>query len=71
LYLPTGGCSSNLDIVLYDRLTQTSSMDMPPSPAGLSAGGSIAWTGAEVVLWSGSCASGISNVGGRYQPPAP
>jgi hypothetical protein len=71
LYLPTGGCTSNLDIVLYDRQTQTSSTDTPPSPAGLSAGGSIAWTGAEVVLWSGSCASGISNVGGRYQPPAP
>jgi len=71
LYFPNGGCSSSIEILIFDRQTQSSTTDAQSSPAGLASGGSIAWTGSEVVLWSQTCGSSTSSVGGRYQPPAP
>jgi hypothetical protein len=72
IYFPSGGGTSNLDVVIYDRQTQTRSTDSASSPANLSPKGSIAWIGSEVVLWSGATSNGTPTpVGGRYQPPAP
>jgi hypothetical protein len=44
-----------------------------PVTSSLGAWGlSIAWTGSEVVLWSGATSNDTPTpVGGRYQPPAP
>jgi Kelch motif len=63
LYFFSGGGSANLNVIIYDRQTQTQIIDSAPSPPNLSASGAIAWTGTEVVVWTGA--------GGRYQPPAP
>ena len=71
IYLPSGGGSSNLDIVIYDRHTQAQTTDTATSPVNMSAAGAIAWTGSEVVLWSGSGSTEPTSAGGRYQPPAP
>jgi hypothetical protein len=72
IYFPSGGGASNLDIVIFDRRQmQTRPPDTAMSPANMSAGGAIAWTGAEVVLWSGPNDAGVTSAGGRYQPPAP
>ena len=72
VYFPSNGATGNLDIVLYDRATLARSVDTATSPANLSPTGSIAWTGSEVVLWSGATSNGTPTpVGGRYQPPAP
>jgi hypothetical protein len=71
VYVAVGGCSSDLDFVIYDRQTQSTRTDAVASLANLSPVGSIAWIGSEVVLWSGPCGSSESSVGGRYQPPAP
>jgi hypothetical protein len=65
IYFPSGGGTSNLDVVIYDRQTKSESTDTAPSPANLSAAGAIGWTGSEVLLW------GPTAAGGRYQPPAP
>jgi hypothetical protein len=71
IYFPTGGGSGNLNMLIYDRATQTQSSDTATSPVNMSAAGAIAWTGAEVVLWSGTNDAGVTSAGGRYQPPAP
>ena len=34
--------------------------------------GAAAWTGSELIMWSGMCGyTEFSTVGARYQPPAP
>jgi hypothetical protein len=71
IYFPSGGGAGNLNILIYDRATQTQSSDMAISPPNMSAAGAIAWTGAEVVLWSGANGSVVTDAGGTYQPPAP
>jgi predicted small secreted protein len=71
IYFPSGGGAGNLDIVIFDRQTQMQAIDTVTSPANLSTGGAIAWTGTEVVLWSGPGSGGPTTAGGRYQPPAP
>jgi hypothetical protein len=69
--LLAGSCSTNIDVTLYDRNTQTAVVDTATSPAGMSPDPAVAWSGSEMLVWSGFCASGPSTVGGRYQPPAP
>jgi hypothetical protein len=71
IYLPSGGGEFNLDVVIYDRQTQTATTDTATSVATLSPAGATGWTGAEVVLWSGAGTNGPTTAGGRYQPPAP
>ena len=57
---------------IYDRKTSSwLSNDTSPMPAGFCTEGAAAWTGAELVAWSGSCGVAPISVGGRYQPPAP
>jgi hypothetical protein len=64
-------CAANINVTLYDRATLAVTIDSSASPAGLSPDAAVAWTGAEMVAWSGNCAGGPTSVGGRYQPPAP
>jgi formylglycine-generating enzyme required for sulfatase activity len=45
--------------------------DSAAMPAGFCSEAAAAWTGSEVVAWSGSCSGSVSSVGGRYQPAAP
>lgn len=71
IYFPSGGGAVNLDVVIYDRETQTTITDTASSVPNLSAGGAIGWTGSEVVLWSGAGTNGPTTAGGRYEPPAP
>ena len=40
-------------------------------PVGLCEEAAAAWSGTEVIAWSGSCSGMTSSVGGRYQPVAP
>jgi hypothetical protein len=71
IYLPSGGGSSNLNIVIYDRQTQSQTTDTATSPIDMSSSGAMVWTGAEVVVWSGAGGTAPTSAGGRYQPPAP
>ncbi len=71
IYFMSGGGALNLDVVIYDRQTQTTITDTTTSIPNLSAEGAIGWTGAEVILWSGAGTNGPTTAGGRYQPPAP
>lgn len=61
------------DVVsIYDR--QSSSWiesDTAPMPSGFCSTAAAAWSGAELIAWSGSCSGSATTVGGRYQPSAP
>lgn len=69
----SGSCPGTVSVLAYDRLTGSwAAADTSAVPAGLSAEAAAAWTGSELVAWSGACGSGApGSVGGRYQPPAP
>lgn len=56
---------------IYDRNTEEWIDDPTSPPSGLCNEGATAWTGSELIVWSGVCGGTISSVGGRYQPPAP
>jgi hypothetical protein len=45
--------------------------DTSQMPSGFCTEAAAAWTGSELVAWSGDCGNGAVNVGGRYQPPRP
>ncbi len=67
IYFPTGG-----SVAIYDRETGWLPNDVSPMPSGLCASGAAyAWSGSEMIGWSGDCSPMASEVGGRYQPPAP
>lgn len=60
----------NVDI--YDRASSSWTTDSSTQPTGLCTNGATAWVNGELFVWSGSCVSDVlSDVGGRYQPPAP
>jgi hypothetical protein len=59
-------------VTVYDR--QSSSWlesDTAPMPSGFCTNAAAAWSGSELIAWSGSCSGTPTNVGGRYQPAAP
>lgn len=66
IYYPT-----QTDLYIYDRETQSWTTDTTTPPMGFCSEGATAWTGSEVITWSGHCDSSLSSVGVRYQPPAP
>jgi hypothetical protein len=45
--------------------------DTAAMPNGFCTEAATAWTGSELVAWSGDCGAGPTTIGGRYQPPAP
>jgi hypothetical protein len=61
------------DVVsIYDRTSSSwLANDTAKMPAGFCTEAAAAWSGSELVAWSGDCGPGPANVGGRYQPPAP
>jgi hypothetical protein len=57
---------------VYDRKTSSWLVnDTAQMPAGFCVGAAPAWTGSELIAWSGSCGGASVAVGGRYQPAAP
>jgi hypothetical protein len=59
-------------VSIFDRKTSTwLADDTSPTPAGFCGAAPPAWTGSELVAWSGSCGGAPVAVGGRYQPAAP
>lgn len=67
LYFFSGGI-----VIIYDRQTGWLPSDTSPMPTRFCAGNAAyAWSGTEVIGWSGDCSPEASEVGGRYQPPAP
>lgn len=54
---------------IYDRTLGSWTLDPASPPSGLCWHAMVAWSGSELVAWSG-CGEG-SSAGGRYQPPAP
>jgi hypothetical protein len=62
-----------MDVVtVYDRRTSSwLANDTAAMPSGFCNEGAAAWTGSELVAWSGSCGGAPVSVGGRYQPAAP
>lgn len=58
-------------VLIYNKALQTWSEDTATWPEGLCAEGVTAWTGSEMLVYSGLCLGDLSSVGGRYQPPAP
>jgi len=63
--------ASNGHTLIFDRKTQSWVDDSSAPPSGFCAEAAAAWSGSEVIAWSGVCSSTFSNVGARYQPPAP
>jgi hypothetical protein len=67
IYFPTGG-----SVGTYDRVTGWQARDYAPMPVGLCGNNAAyAWSGSELIGWSGNCSPSATVVGGRYQPPAP
>lgn len=59
-------------VSVYDRKTSSwLANDTAAMPSGFCTEAAAAWTGSELVAWSGSCGGGPVAVGGRYQPAAP
>jgi hypothetical protein len=67
-------CTDPPTLLVYDRKTTSWTTDTSAPPTGLLARGATAWVGSELVVWSGSCGGGGTDVGsivgGRYQPAA-
>lgn len=67
----SGGCAGGPVINTFDRKTYSwLAADTASPPSGLVSAAAVAWVGGEIIAWSGSCGTGASSVGGRYQPPA-
>jgi hypothetical protein len=65
-------CSGTPSVLIYDNTTMSWSTDSSVGPVGFVAGAAVAWSGSELIGWSGSCGVSLPvSVGGRYQPPAP
>lgn len=68
----TGSCPGITTVSFYDRVTDLMLTDTSAPPSTLVDSSATAWTGSELIAWSGSCGGGSPlSVGGRYQPPAP
>jgi hypothetical protein len=59
-------------VSVYDRKTSSwLADDISTTAPGLCSDAATAWSGSEVIAWSGDCGAGPVSAGGRYQPPAP
>lgn len=59
-------------VSVYDRKASSwLANDTAVMPSGFCIDAAPAWTGSELVAWSGSCGGAPVSVGGRYQPAAP
>jgi hypothetical protein len=59
-------------VSVYDRKASSwLANDTAAMPSGFCVETAAAWTGSELVAWSGSCGGTPVSVGGRYQPAAP
>jgi hypothetical protein len=59
-------------VTIYDRASSSwVTNDTATMPAGFCTQAAAAWSGSEMIAWSGDCGSGAVSVGGRYQPRAP
>jgi len=59
-------------VYIYDRNSQTWITDNSDVPEGFCSEGAVAWTGSELIQYSGMCDFEVfSSIGARYQPPAP
>jgi hypothetical protein len=68
LYFPSGGNY----VAIYDRMTGWLENDRSQMPTGFcGSGAAYAWSGTEIIGWSGNCSPQATDVGGRYQPAAP
>jgi len=67
----TTGCPGPTSVMTYTRGGAAWSTDNSPTPMNLSPDAAIAWSGFELIAWSGSCGMIPRLIGGRYQPPAP
>ena len=71
----SAGCPATVQVGSFDRQAwQWLPPDTSPAPGNIGADAVIAWTGAELIAWSGVGACGTTapvNAGARYQPPAP
>lgn len=70
------GCPATLEVAIFDKQTwQWLPSDTASGPGNnLGAGAYVAWSGSELIAWSGAGAcggAGLINGGGKYQPPAP
>jgi hypothetical protein len=59
------------DVSIYDRTAGWLEDDTAAMPDGLCKDAAVAWSGSEMIAWSGKCGSTASTAGGRYQPKAP
>jgi hypothetical protein len=62
---------SGNDVLIYDRSLEEWTEDTSTPPSGLCQEGATTWVNGEIIVWSGVCGGLISEVGARYQPPAP
>ncbi len=59
-------------VTIYDRASSSwVTNDTATMPSGFCTQAAVAWSGSEMVAWSGDCGAGAVSVGGRYQPRAP
>jgi hypothetical protein len=67
IYFPTGE-----SVAIFDRVHGWQSRDYSPMPTTFCGhNAAYAWSGSELIGWSGNCSPSATEVGGRYQPPAP
>lgn len=59
------------DVHIYDKETDSWSVDDPTPPMGFCPEAPVVWIDGEMIAYSGICGGTISTVGGRYQPAAP
>jgi len=59
-------------VTIFDRASSGwLANDTSEMPSGFCTQAATAWSGSEMIAWSGDCGSGAASVGGRYQPKAP
>jgi hypothetical protein len=64
-------CGGPVSVTLHDRATgSVLSTDSSAAPSGVTSNSTLAWSGSELIAWSGGCGATPANGGGRYQPAA-
>jgi hypothetical protein len=58
-------------VTIYDKNSRKWTQDDAEMPLGFCVDAAAAWSGDELIAWSGYCDSVASSLGARYQPPAP
>lgn len=62
---------SGNDTLIFDKALEEWTEDTSTPPSGFCQEGAAAWVDGEVISWSGVCGGLVSEIGARYQPPAP